>query len=125
VVVSIDYNEDSGPSTVVVPEHTPERSAPAKLGRQLAHTVSMKQEETQVTAAPPRRLAKGTSPVAPRSASASPFRADADDPTRTSISIADPTAIISFEDRTKPALPLQDPKKSGAPLPTIRGRLAR
>jgi hypothetical protein len=121
---SIEYNDDL--STEVLHVRSPERRAPQ--GRPAVHTVPAKQETTQVTAAPPRRFAKGTSPVTPTRPGMPVVRprAQADDPTATDIALADRTAIdLAVDEHTTPNLPLSERTKPGITLPTVRGRLAR
>ena len=85
----------------------------------------------QPKAAPPRRLAKGTSPVAQNRAaipSVRPRPALLDETTVTELSLSEETATqlsLSNDDHTTPHLELMDQTKLGLALPSIRGRLAR
>jgi hypothetical protein len=93
--------------------------------------VPSRPEEPQTGAAPPpRRLAKGTSPVTPARtglASVRPAPAQPDEATVIEFSLAEQTSTqVSYDSEyTTPHLPLSDRTKPGMALPSIRGRLAR
>jgi hypothetical protein len=132
-----DPEADHEVETVVGLLSVPASPAAPSSARPAAHTIAREPEAP--SGAPPRRFAKGTSPVSPAVAGATPVRprAQADEPTATNISILDRTAVefgaeehtrveeqTQVEAHTTPSLPISERPRKGA-LPSIRERFAR
>jgi hypothetical protein len=110
---------------------TQRRSAvrPVPPAPPIAHATSPRTESPESELAPPRRIAKGTSPVGstqPGVAVVRPPRAQADDVTVTDLSLDHTVTDLAVDgDHTTPSLQLPDHTKPGLALPSIRGRLQR
>jgi hypothetical protein len=122
-----DYTE----AVELLTARAPDRS-PAPPARSVVHTIPRKEPASDD--APPRRLAKGTSPQAIGATPARP-RASADEPTATDLVLpehsaraASRAADFQLEERTisnPPSLPVEERTRRVAPLPSIRDRLSR
>jgi hypothetical protein len=119
-VGNIDYNDYTDASADLLRVRGSERRVPSRTQAYPAPVVQQVPPKPAAVA-PPRRFAKGTSPVTSRA------RSNADEPTVTDLALADRTAtdLAIDSDHTTPNLPLADRTKPGLALPTVRGRLAR